>query len=1518
MLGVYLINYRSFKDLSNCIKKNVHKLPSFDLIVGIPRSGMIPAYMIGMFLNKKVCSIDELINGILPSSGYSREIENTSYIKDVLIVDDSIHSGVALNKTKDKLYSAGITHKYKIKYLAIYAREQSIKMIDYYFEIVPLPRVFQWNYLNVKRSDSFCYDIDGVLCVDPTNEENDDGEKYRNFILNAKPLYIPKSKIYAIVTSRLEKYRPETETWLKNHNIRYDNLFMLDVPSKEDRIRLNCHAKFKAEIYSLVKADLFIESNDKQAKEIAEITGRQTICVETDNMYCGKKEIPEPIGVDYELIEKKKILLFSHEFTYTGAPHSLLRIAKVLLKNNYYVEVWGPKYGVFVKEFVNYGIKVRIVPYSDLKLFVYEEIISHFDLAIVNTAIPWQYYRFSEQFVPTIWYIREATNLEDICRNVPQRAEYLTYADRLYCVSDYARNYIKGMYNDDVVVVNNCVEDESSNPYYHKHSISDVINFIQMGSISERKSFDVIVDAFEKIPEGLKSKAHLYLAGQLIESMRSFWEPLLERISHIDNITYLGEIKDIGQKISVMCDMDVVVVSSRDESCSLVALEGAMLGKALILSENVGAKYIINNDNGWIVKTGSSDALCNSFKEAILNKSNLKEMGDRSRLSYESLASMDKYERDIVEMIRSEMRDVLDYRSSRCTYRPRIAMLSGGPVRESLGMFDLVNVRADIGKYSILSGYYKSINDYQLSGVTKPRLLERDLSKDILDELKQSRADYFIMDLLEERFNLCNIKNCNENVVLTKTDYLMKNINGITINGHRLTKDDVRILKFESIPYKKIISEFANKLKEVISEERIIIVKALRSDTYLDEHGDKKQFDDETLVQNSTINDKLIQLYDALHSELPNSVVIELPEDASADVKHKNGLNPMQYSETTYVRILEKVRSYFNGSGTIDKKVDRVSSLYKAKTEESLSKILDLYKQHPSNTFLQAYAFRVYYDGFYKDHIKAMSVVLNSNDIGYLMTEELCDKISKIDKSVVSDSITNAMLSGNQNGIVPFLTVYTKHCVFERKALQHWYGVLYSLGVKSAIVEYVNLAITNNDYRSVSKNITKLLDSAISGNYKSYSVLGKCYLKGYGVKSNRSIALKYYREVPGNVDVAVLNSGVSLHDCLNMLYESDDSLALRDFINICNDYLSRGNNVAAAHLALAYRDGKGIEKDLEKSIELMERASGSGVVWAKIELLNLYRLCGTKECDEKRTNLLKECSQSNNKDLLFSLAQMYRNGRGVRKDYSKAEELMELAIANGHMGAINELNIMRREMKGKEEVVSGDSIKMVPVLWDLGTELALKKMVEICYKNQDCSTVANLYLARAYRFGRGVSVDKNESERHYMMSNNFVEYCEYMYELGDCSCVIPELMRLSLSGDKDASFRLAQIYRNGVGVEKDLYIALFWMEKAIKNGHKGAIREQEVLINSIKEYDCAIYMKTMWDICSLTSSSDIVSFCNKNKDDCDLSYYYLALSYLNGVGVPKDLAKAEMYIGKAIELGVEGSEEVIRKIRSEM
>ncbi|MBQ8672529.1 MAG: phosphoribosyl transferase [Bacteroides sp.] len=274
------MNYRNIDDMNRCILQHIHILPrNFQLIVGIPRSGMFPANLIALYLNLPFTDLSSFCNGHIYQSGERGKELDLSEIHNVLLVDDSIGSGKALQKAMAQL--SGLRSRYAISTCAIYAVEESRQKVDYYFEVVNYPRYFQWNILNHSILKKSCMDIDGVLCADPTEEENDDGDKYRYFLLHAQPLFLPRVEVGTLVTSRLEKYRPETESWLAQHNVRYQKLVMLDLPDMEARRRANCHASFKAQEYSRsINNLLFVESSRKQAIEINRITGKPVLCTE--------------------------------------------------------------------------------------------------------------------------------------------------------------------------------------------------------------------------------------------------------------------------------------------------------------------------------------------------------------------------------------------------------------------------------------------------------------------------------------------------------------------------------------------------------------------------------------------------------------------------------------------------------------------------------------------------------------------------------------------------------------------------------------------------------------------------------------------------------------------------------------------------------------------------------------------------------------------------------------------------------------------------------------------------------------------------------------------------------------------------------------------------------------------------------------------------------------------------------------------------------------------------------------
>lgn len=279
--------FKNTKELSSDIVHWIPKIPrNIDIVVGIPRSGMLPATLLALHLHKPLASIDQYVNSRTMQAGrrlgegktFSLGDPNTS----VLVLDDCVRTGRAMREAQSLLENRDI--KNEIYYGAVYVTPNSDSIVDCYYEMIPEPQVWEWNIMNHSFLSSACVDIDGVLCRDPTSEEDEDEAAYREFLRTAEPRFIPEVPIQCLVTNRLEMYRTLTERWLERHGIEYERLVMEDLPSKEVQREAKRHVAHKAEAYLESDAELFIESEQWQAAGIARAAAKPVYCVTTGKM----------------------------------------------------------------------------------------------------------------------------------------------------------------------------------------------------------------------------------------------------------------------------------------------------------------------------------------------------------------------------------------------------------------------------------------------------------------------------------------------------------------------------------------------------------------------------------------------------------------------------------------------------------------------------------------------------------------------------------------------------------------------------------------------------------------------------------------------------------------------------------------------------------------------------------------------------------------------------------------------------------------------------------------------------------------------------------------------------------------------------------------------------------------------------------------------------------------------------------------------------------------------------------
>jgi len=271
-----VLNVRSVCDLNRQILSNLHRLDrrQFDCVVGIPRSGMLPATILATQLQLPLSDVESYARGVI----YDRSGRPVASRRRVLLVDDTSNRGGAMVRAVERIrHNAGSIFRFAV--FGPYRGDLSI--IDMFCEIVSGPRAFEWNMAKHARLNRWGFDMDGVLCRDPTNEENDDGPRYLRFMRKAGPMFLPKRPVGHIITGRLEKYRNETEYWLRKNGVEFGELHMMQHATKAERMAAGGRGQWKAGIVAQTGAEFFIESCPKQAGIIAREAGVPVWCTRT-------------------------------------------------------------------------------------------------------------------------------------------------------------------------------------------------------------------------------------------------------------------------------------------------------------------------------------------------------------------------------------------------------------------------------------------------------------------------------------------------------------------------------------------------------------------------------------------------------------------------------------------------------------------------------------------------------------------------------------------------------------------------------------------------------------------------------------------------------------------------------------------------------------------------------------------------------------------------------------------------------------------------------------------------------------------------------------------------------------------------------------------------------------------------------------------------------------------------------------------------------------------------------------
>ena len=343
----------------------------------------------------------------------------------------------------------------------------------------------------------------------------------------------------------------------------------------------------------------------------------------------------------------RDILFISHELTRTGAPTVLIEAVSASIDIGDYPVVVSPVDGPLRKTFLEMGVAVIIDPSVIYNAGWFEHFARNFDLIVANSVVCGRCVdALSNSLPPVLWWIHEGSYALDLFKDmIPTKIGRNIH---LYCASEYTQRLLRlNDKNDQSDILQFGLKDEqrlfnSSNMEKGKAA------FLCIGSLEARKGQDVLLNAIEKLSEEDRDKAEFSFIGRpLDKSIRSQIALYSQRFPCI----HLYDIMPREDLLRLYGEATCVIVPSRDEPTSAVAVEGAMFNLPAIVSDKTGfSDFLTSGVNGFVFPSENADVLAEYISYVIRHPSEAAAVGAEARKVYDSNFTQELFRKRYLEI----------------------------------------------------------------------------------------------------------------------------------------------------------------------------------------------------------------------------------------------------------------------------------------------------------------------------------------------------------------------------------------------------------------------------------------------------------------------------------------------------------------------------------------------------------------------------------------------------------------------------------------------------------------------------------------------------------------------------------------------------------------------------------------------------------------------------------------------------------------------------------------------------
>ena len=193
--------------------------------------------------------------------------------------------------------------------------------------------------------------------------------------------------------------------------------------------------------------------------------------------------------------------------------------------------------------------------------------------------------------------------------NKEKTTEIVQHSSLNLSVSTFASKLHSSYFNSEFKVLPNVVPDLFLSENQTSLNTNNDFTFLSIGGITERKGFDLLIDAFINSFRNIQN-VHLIIVGK--GSLKSGLIERVEKASLSKRIRFIDSLDRI-EVLRLMDESNVVVSASLMETFGLTLVEAFFRGLPVIASDSGGPKDFITNENGLLCKVGDLGDLENKM-----------------------------------------------------------------------------------------------------------------------------------------------------------------------------------------------------------------------------------------------------------------------------------------------------------------------------------------------------------------------------------------------------------------------------------------------------------------------------------------------------------------------------------------------------------------------------------------------------------------------------------------------------------------------------------------------------------------------------------------------------------------------------------------------------------------------------------------------------------------------------------------------------------------------------------------